>query len=80
MAQKVEALRSLAEEVGLASQADLAERWGITVEAVRQLMSDPAAPKPVYESARTRIWPLPDAERHRSIRLQRAGKRGGRRS
>lgn len=78
MADKIMLLRQLVDEVGLASPSDLAERWGVSREAVRQFMDDDDAPAAIITSQATRLYALPEADAYRTRRLKRA-KEGQRR-
>lgn len=80
MQKKVESLRALIEEVRLVSSSTLAKRWDVSSEAVRQMLAAADAPAPVFMDGRQRFWALPEVEHYRSVRLQRAAGRGGRRS
>lgn len=75
--ERVDQLREALKHVELVTAADLARRWGVTPEAVRQLMGGDDAPTPLITNP-SRQWALSEAEQYRSVRLQRAGGRGGR--
>lgn len=76
MQKKIDQLRLLIDEVGLVTQAQLARRWGVSREAVRQFMDDPDAPEPVFTEG-TKLWAIPEVDAFRTRRLARAGRRGG---
>lgn len=75
--ERVDQLREALRHVELATAADLARRWKITPEAVRRLLGGADAPGPIITGP-NRQWAVAEAERYRSVRLQRAGGRGGR--
>lgn len=72
MGDKIALLRDLIATVGLVSPSDLAARWGVSREAVRQFMDDPEAPTPVIASQATKLYALPEADAFRTRRLKRA--------
>lgn len=80
MAEKIAELRALLGEVDVVSGADLARRWGVSNEAVRQLMNHPDAPEPLPIPGQrgAHYWAMAEADTHRTRRLRAAGGRGGR--
>jgi hypothetical protein len=68
MEQKVAELRRLIEDVGVVTRPQLAARWGITQQRVSQMLSQPGAPAPLFPTARTHFYALPEAEAYRASR------------
>jgi len=60
---------------GLASQADLGRRWGLTRQRVWQFVREPAFPEPVMLVNGQPVWLVDEAEdwrRHRELHIARA--------
>lgn len=79
MPEKIARLRELLTTVEVVSAADLARRWNVSNEAVRQLMNHPEAPEPLPIPGQrgTRYWAMPEVDAFRSRRLRAAAGRGG---
>ncbi len=69
------AREALAATGGLASQADLARRWGMTRQRVFQMTREPAFPPPATQINGHAIWLVDEAEhwkRYRAVHIARA--------
>jgi hypothetical protein len=67
--EKVALLRRLVDDVGVLTQQELASRWRVTREAVRQMLSREDAPTPLLSAPRGYYYILPEVEAYRSRRL-----------
>jgi predicted DNA-binding transcriptional regulator AlpA len=57
-----DARQALSEIGELASQADLARRWGLTRQRVHQLVREPAFPSPVARVSGQSVWLAHEAD------------------
>ena len=69
---------TLAAMQGLASQADLAKRWGVTPQRVHQLVQEPGFPPTAGRVNGERVWFAGEADESRAERRTRVRRPGTR--
>jgi predicted DNA-binding transcriptional regulator AlpA len=59
--------RSIAAAGGLYTRTGLAERWGVTRQAVSKMVLKPDFPKPILVDGKHEAWPANEADAWRGV-------------